>query len=151
MERSSQETNESHKLLSALCAIHNDSPDKSPFEDTFWQIIFQIHFRNTFPLKKKQNQKNPKYMSVEKNYFRQTVVCQKKQRNSLDNTLSLSHLLHFRDVDSAAPVAPSPQSIFSTLLCTFNAWKTELSWFQNLAFSCLATTAMEVGCTIFIL
>lgn len=148
MEQSSQETNESHKLLSALCAIHNMTP------------LVKVHLKTrsdrlsrrfTFiTLSHKKNKKN-KYMSVEKYYFQQTVLCQKKQHNSLNNTHSLSHLLHFQDLDSAAPVALSPQSIFSTLLCTFNAWKTELSWFQNLAFSCLATTAMEVGCTIFIL
>lgn len=38
------------------------------------------------------------------------------------------------------PPPLSSPSIFSSLLCTFNAWKTELSGFQNLAFSCLATT-----------
>lgn len=117
MEQSSQETNESHKLLSALRAIHNVTPLIKVHLKTHSD---RLSSRFTFTTLSHKNTKN-KYMSVEKYYFRQTVVCQKKQHNSLDNTHSLSHLLHFHDLDLAAPVALSPQSIFSTLLCTFNA------------------------------
>lgn len=68
----------------------------------------------------------------------------------------MSRLLHLHHLDSFAPTALSSLSIFSSLLCTFNAWKTELSGFQNLAFSCLATVVsgarrLKAGRTISIL
>lgn len=60
---------------------------------------------------------------------------------SLDNTHSMSRSLNLHHLDSFASLLLT-RSIFSSWLCTFNAWKTELSGFRNLAFSCLATTVL---------